>query len=75
MSDEQVKRTIVGDAVFIHCESTGKCDLCGVAEETRPYGPNGENVCFDCMLKDEEAAKKRFDAILGGNVGNLTNPQ
>ena len=26
----------------------GRCELCGAVEETRPYGINGENVCFGC---------------------------
>jgi hypothetical protein len=37
-----------------------KCDLCGVVAETRPYGPNGENVCFECGMKDEAAARAGF---------------
>lgn len=37
-----------------------KCELCGEYRELRPYGPNGENVCFTCGMKDEEAAKKQF---------------
>ena len=41
-------------------DATGKCQMCGKTEELRPYGPNGENVCFDCMMKDEEAAKRQF---------------
>ena len=31
-----------------------KCELCGKFDELRPYGPNGESVCFDCGMKDEE---------------------
>lgn len=37
-----------------------KCELCGSVEETRPYGPNGEEVCFKCGMKDEEAAERGF---------------
>ncbi len=36
------------------------CDLCGVVAELRPYGPKGEWVCFDCGMKDQEAAKRAF---------------
>jgi hypothetical protein len=39
------------------------CDLCGKVEELRPYGPHGENVCFTCGMKNEEAAKQRFRQI------------
>ena len=37
-----------------------KCEMCGKEEELRPYGPNGESVCFDCGMKDEEATKRQF---------------
>ena len=36
------------------------CDLCGEVDELRPYGPNGENICFDCGMADEETTGKRF---------------
>lgn len=29
-------------------------------DECRPYGPHGEQVCFDCAMKDEAAAKRQF---------------
>lgn len=44
-----------------------KCDLCGKVDELRPYGPNGENVCFDCGMKDEEAAARQFAKLLVSN--------
>lgn len=43
----------------------GRCELCGGVEETRPYGPNGEEVCFDCGMKDEEAMKQQFEKRMG----------
>lgn len=45
---------------IIEVQPDGKCELCGAEKELRPYGPNGENVCFPCGMKDEEAAKRRF---------------
>ena len=33
--------------------------------ETRPYGPNGEEVCFKCGMKNEAAAKRQFDRYVG----------
>lgn len=42
-------------------EATGVCELCGKTEELRPYGPKGEKVCFDCAMKDEEAARRAFE--------------
>lgn len=44
------------------------CELCGVIEECRPYGPNGEQVCFNCAMKDEEAAKRKMNEYLFGIV-------
>jgi hypothetical protein len=44
----------------IEAERDSTCQLCGAADETRPYGPNGEEVCFDCGMKDERAAIKGF---------------
>jgi len=45
---------------FIEQQKPQQCDLCGIIAELRPYGPNGETVCFQCGMKDEEAAKRRF---------------
>lgn len=43
---------------------TSACELCGAVDELRPYGPNGEWICFDCGMKDEETTTARFVAIL-----------
>lgn len=36
------------------------CDFCHQFDELRPYGPNGENICFTCAMKDEETSELRF---------------
>lgn len=36
------------------------CEMCGKIDECRPYGPNGENICFDCGMKDKETTEKRM---------------
>jgi hypothetical protein len=45
------------------------CEMCGVVDECRPYGPNDENICFDCAMKDDEskaiAEKKMAKYIFG----------
>lgn len=51
-------------------EPDGRCDLCGAVEETRPYGPNGENICFDCGMKDEAATQRRMGVVLFGDAEN-----
>lgn len=33
---------------LIEAEPDGQCALCGKIDETRPYGPNGLEICFDC---------------------------
>lgn len=46
-----------------------KCELCGVTAILRPYGPNGEKICFQCLKKNEPAARQRFiDVVNGADV-------
>lgn len=42
------------------------CELCGAIDECRPYGPNGENICFDCGMKDEETTTRKMEEYLFG---------
>ena len=42
------------------------CELCNVIAECRPYGPNGEQICFDCGQKDIETTEKRMGQYLFG---------
>lgn len=51
----------------IAVEPDSTCDLCGKIEETRPYGPKGEQVCFDCGMKDEAACERGIDAYIFGD--------
>ncbi len=53
--------------VIIAAEEDGLCEFCGGKAELRPYGPNGEYVCFQCGMKDEEAAIRQFGRLLAGN--------
>ncbi len=50
----------------ISVENPQQCDLCGKLAELRPYGPNGECVCFACGMLDEEAAMQKMDEHLLG---------
>lgn len=38
------------------------CEMCGKIDECRPYGPNGEQICFDCATTkcDQEQIEKRM---------------
>jgi hypothetical protein len=56
----------VGDLFIIEGQADGICEMCGKLDELRPYGPKGENVCFDCAMKDEEAAKQKFIERMNG---------
>ena len=52
--------------VLNHRESDGKCQLCGKHDELRPYGTNGEWICFDCGMKDEATTAAQFAKVLDG---------
>ncbi len=51
---------------FIAAESDGECKLCGTIAETRPYGPNEEEICFDCAQKNPEITRKQMHRFLFG---------
>jgi len=54
----------VGNIVIIEPEEERRCELCGVIEECRPYGPNGEQVCFSCGMKDKANFMRRMNKYL-----------
>lgn len=51
---------------FIAEQAPEVCEMCGKVDECRPYGPNNENICFDCGMKDEETTRKKMDAYIFG---------
>lgn len=51
--------------VVLEEEEPQECELCGAFEETRPYGPHGEEVCYDCGMKNPEAVKAAYDKLFG----------
>lgn len=56
----------IGDVIIIEPTEPAKCELCGKIDELRPYGPKGENICFECGMKDEETTTKQCNRILFG---------
>jgi hypothetical protein len=54
----------IGDLVIIEPEDDRECELCGKEAETRPYGPNGERVCFECGQKNPEAIQRGIRKLL-----------
>lgn len=51
---------------FIAQEPAQCCEFCGAIEETRPYGPNSEQICFECGMKDEETTRKKMAEYIFG---------
>ena len=57
-----------------------KCCVCGKEEdesigedgfvkvELRPYGPGGQDICFDCAMspRHKKQTERQFDALLAG---------
>jgi hypothetical protein len=44
------------------------CEMCGKVDECRPYGPNDENICFDCAMKDEATTERKMAAYIFGDL-------
>ena len=42
------------------------CEFCGEFTELRPYGPNDEDICYECGKKDMEMTQKKMDEYLFG---------
>ena len=51
---------------FIAEEADQVCEMCGMVAECRPYGPNSEQICFDCGMKDEETTRKQMAKYILG---------
>ena len=54
----------LGNIVVIAAENPQQCDLCGTIAELRPYGRNGEMICFDCGMKDEVTTRRMMSKVL-----------
>lgn len=50
----------VGDKFVIEEQPPAKCEFCGKLAELRPYGPNRENICFQCGMKNEKTTGEQF---------------
>ena len=53
---------------FIAHETERMCEMCGTIAECRPYGPNYEQICFDCGTTkvDVKILEERFaEYVLG----------
>jgi hypothetical protein len=71
MSDFDNPILIVGNEIIepqgiIAAERHQQCDMCGEVGELRPYGPNGESICFPCGNKDPEATERMMAKVMFG---------
>lgn len=41
-----------------------KCEVCGKIAELRPYGKNGEWICYPCGMQDEQTTNERLEKNL-----------
>lgn len=58
---------------YIAPELDQACELCGKIDECRPYGPNDEQVCFDCAMNEvgEETVQKKMSAYIFGEEDGM----
>ena len=52
---------------FIAEELDQVCEFCGKITECRPYGPNDEQVCVDCGMKDPATVKLKMRQYIFGD--------
>lgn len=50
----------------IKAEPLMRCEWCDKNAETRPYGPQGERICFKCGNKDRKTTEKMMRKYLFG---------
>lgn len=58
----------IGNIVVLEDEDDRACELCGTVTECRPAGPNQEQVCFDCALKDPAAMERYKQRLFQGGL-------
>lgn len=51
---------------IIQEEPPQACETCGVISECRPYGPNDEEICFSCAMKDPDTTERKMANYLFG---------
>jgi hypothetical protein len=61
----------IGNVAVIEPEPDNICHECGKIAETRPYGPGGSEICFDCSQKMRELCDHNMGVKLFGEPGPL----
>lgn len=63
----------IGNTVVIERENSQQCDLCGKIAELRPYGPQGECICYECGRALEPITSIMLGRRLFGDRATLEN--
>jgi hypothetical protein len=50
----------------IAAEADDVCQLCNKVAKCRPYGPNGERICYECGMKDKATTERMMAKVLFG---------
>lgn len=59
---------VVNGMIIIEPEPDDICEMCGKSDELRPYGKNGERICFECGQKDPETTELMMEKNLFGKA-------
>lgn len=44
----------------------GICEYCGKTNDLRPYGKNGENICYKCGMANINETRSSFNKLTTG---------
>lgn len=58
-----------GTKLIIEQTEPATCFFCHKVAELRPYGPQGQSICFDCGMHNNEETAKQFLKLLEGCDG------
>lgn len=53
-----------GNILVIKATPHKVCSICGRKAETRPYGKNGTEICFQCGMKNKAQTEAEFKKLL-----------
>jgi hypothetical protein len=61
----------INGVIIIEGEPEMICHECGKIAETRPYGHNGAEICFECAEKIPDIVTHNINIKLFGEKGQL----
>ena len=67
----QVIKTPQGLIIVIAAEKPHTCAFCAKVAELRPYGPNGEHICFQCGQANIASTTRKMHEYLFGSSAVL----